>query len=275
MHTNRPEIQKIIDSDVTLTELVGKLDMNRMPEHVAIIMDGNGRWARNRGLQREAGHVEGVETVRRITRIASDLGIGYLTLYAFSTENWNRPKAEVDALMHLIGFAIEQQLPELKRNNVRIKLVGAISRMPEEPTQRLHKAVAETAANTGMTLAICLSYSSRWEITEAVKALAAKVVAGELKADEINEQMISGAMDTAPMPDPDLLIRTGGEYRISNYLLWQAAYAELNFSNVLWPDYSQRDFIEAVLDYQGRERRYGKTGDQVSKNCSTQTCTTH
>lgn len=243
---------------------VDAIDFERLPRHIAVIMDGNGRWAKQRGLSRSAGHVEGVTAVRRVTEIASDLGVGYLTLYAFSTENWNRPQEEVDALMELIGIAIEQQLPDLIANNVSIRLVGAIARMPEEARRRLYNAVDKTAHCTGMTLAICLSYSSRWELTEAARKLAAECAAGALRPEDIDEEAIAARLDTFPMPDPDLLIRTGGECRVSNFLLWQIAYAELHFSPALWPDYSKADFIDAILDFQRRQRRFGKTGEQVS-----------
>lgn len=270
------EIEKMLAEQPELRGRVEAIDFSRVPRHVAVIMDGNGRWAKRHGLPRTAGHVEGVNAVRRITEIASDLGVGNLTLYAFSTENWKRPQEEVDALMELIGIAIEQQLPDLIANNVRIKLVGAIGRMPEKAQRRLYGAVDKTSHCTGMTLAICLNYGSRQEITraaqEAAKAFALKVASGEIKPEEISESVIDEVTEysidqnlyTAGMPDPDLLIRTGGEMRISNYLLWQIAYTELNVSQILWPEYSKADFLEAVADFQNRERRFGKTSEQVS-----------
>ena len=250
------ELQKKIDS----------LDKDRIPAHVAVIMDGNGRWAKKKGFIRSDGHAEGVATVHRVTKISSDLGIKYLTLYAFSTENWNRPADEVNTLMYLIGWAIERELPELLENNVRIHLLGDIERIPEEPRQKLFYARDATKDCTGLQLNMCLSYSSRWEITEAARKLALKAAEGKLDPADISEEMMSQQMTTAGMPDPDLLIRTGGEERISNYLLWQIAYSELYFTPVLWPDFSDGDFVDALLSYQNRERRYGKTSEQVQNN---------
>lgn len=239
------------------------IDMSRLPAHVAIIMDGNGRWARQRLRQRSEGHSEGVNSVNRITRLASDMGIKDLTLYAFSTENWNRPAAEVDTLMHLIGWTIMQEAPKLKENNVHIRLLGDIDRLPAEVQKNLQHGRDMTADCTGLNLNLCLSYSSRWEITEAVKKIARMVADGVLKPDDIDENSIATLLATNEIPDPDLLIRTGGEQRISNFLLWQIAYSELYFTPVLWPDFSESDFLEAILDYQNRERRFGKTSDQV------------
>lgn len=246
-----------------LQEKISRLDKNRIPVHVAMIMDGNGRWARKRGFERSDGHAEGVSTVHRVTKLSSDLGIKYLTLYAFSTENWNRPPEEVDTLMYLIGWAIERELPELLANNVKINLLGDLERIPEEPRARLFYARNATAHCTGLQLNMCLSYSSRWEITEAARKLATRVAVGELDPEKISEENISDNLTTAGMPDPDLLIRTGGEFRISNYLLWQIAYSELYFSSALWPDFSDEDYVDALLDFQNRERRFGKTSDQV------------
>lgn len=240
--------------------------MSHMPAHVAMIMDGNGRWAKSRGFSRSDGHAEGVATVHRMTKVSSDLGIKYLTLYAFSTENWNRPTEEVDTLMYLIGWAIERELPELLQNNVRIHLLGDIDRIPEEPRSKLFGARDATAHCTGLQLNMCLSYSSRWEITEAAKKIARKAMDGEISLDDISEQMVSDNLTTAGIPDPDLLIRTGGEERISNYLLWQIAYSELYFTPVLWPDFSESDYVDALIDFQNRERRFGKTSEQVQNN---------
>lgn len=242
------------------------LDMNRLPEHVAIIMDGNGRWARQRALMRSDGHVEGVNSVNRITRFSSDLGIKYLTLYAFSTENWKRPQAEVDALMHLIGWTIRKETPDLVKNNVKIHLLGEIDRLPESVRRDLEDGRAATAHCTGLNLNICLSYSSRWELTNAARKIAEKVKAGTLLPSEISEETIASELSTADIPDPDLLIRTGGEQRISNFLLWQCAYSELFFTPVLWPDFDNDVFLDALIDYQSRERRFGMTSDQVSSN---------
>lgn len=240
------------------------IDPARIPAHVAIIMDGNGRWATSRGLDRSAGHVEGVTTVRRITEEASALGIGYLTLYTFSTENWNRPKEEVDALMHLIVTAIERETPDLIKNNVRLTAIGDLDRMPAESAARLRRCMAETAHCTGLTLVLALSYSSRWEIVQAVRKLAEQAAAGTLRPADIDENTISGALATASMPDPDLLIRTGGDMRVSNFLLYQIAYTELAVTPTYWPDYSREDFRNHIAEYQKRQRRFGLTGEQIS-----------
>lgn len=238
-------------------------DINRVPVHVAIIMDGNGRWAQARGLDRSDGHVEGVNTVRRITEIASELGVKYLTLYAFSTENWNRPQQEVDMLMHLIGIAIERETPDLIKNNVRLTMIGDVERMPEEALDRLRGCIARTAHCTGLTLNLALSYSARWELTDAARRISADVKAGRLTADDITEHTVGNYLTTASMPDPDLLIRTGGDVRVSNFLLWQIAYSELYFTPVYWPDFSKEDFCKAVAQFGSRERRFGLTGEQV------------
>lgn len=235
-----------------------------VPRHVAIIMDGNGRWAKARGLDRSEGHVEGVHTVRRITEAASEAGVEYLTLYAFSTENWQRPAAEVEALMHLIGIAIERETPDLIRNNVRLTLIGDLERMPAEALSRLRGSVADTAHCTGLTLCLALSYSSRWEITRAARLLAAEAAAGALDPAAIDDAAIAAHLTTAAMPDPDLLIRTGGDHRISNFLLWQIAYAELYFTDTFWPDFSKEDFYRALGSFAGRERRFGLTSEQVT-----------
>jgi len=243
---------------------INDIDPERLPRHVAVIMDGNGRWAQRRGLPRSHGHAEGVNTVRRITEAASELGIGYLTLYTFSTENWNRPKEEVDALMHLIVMAIERETPDLIRNNVRLTMIGDISRLPDEARQRLEKCIADTSHCTGLTLTLALSYSSRWEITRAARLFAEDVAAGRRKPEEMaDDETFSSYLTTAGMPDPDLLIRTGGDHRISNYLLWQIAYAEIVVTDNFWPDFSREDFFKAVYDYQNRERRFGLTSDQI------------
>ena len=242
-----------------------QIDSQRLPRHVAVIMDGNGRWAKQRGLQRTEGHVKGVETVRKITEIASQIGIGYLTLYTFSTENWNRPKEEVDALMNLVVVAIERETPDLIKNNVRLDMIGDIERMPEFARERLTRCINATAHCTGLTLVLALSYSSKWEILEAVKSISARVKAGELDIDDIDDACFSNSLTTRGMPDPDLLIRTGGDLRISNYLLWQIAYSELYFTPKYWPDFDKDDFCEAILEYQRRERRYGKTSEQIKK----------
>jgi len=243
---------------------IAEIDTSRLPRHVAVIMDGNCRWATSRGLDRSAGHVEGVKTVRRITEAASETGIEYLTLYTFSTENWNRPKAEVDALMHLIVIAIERETPDLIKNNVRLRMIGDVNRLPAEARERLDRCIADTAACSGLTLTLALSYSSRWEILEACRMFATDVKEGRkspesMAADADFEQYLT----TASMPDPDLLIRTGGDHRVSNYLLWQIAYAEIYVTDTFWPDFSREDFFTAIANYQNRERRFGLTSAQI------------
>lgn len=243
---------------------IAEIDTSRLPRHVAVIMDGNGRWATSRGLDRSAGHIEGVNTVRRITEAASEAGIEYLTLYTFSTENWNRPKAEVDALMHLIVTAIERETPDLIRNNVRLRMIGDTDRLPDQARERLDRCIADTYHCSGLTLTLALSYSSRWEIREACRRFATDVMEGKkspesMMTDADFEQYLS----TASMPDPDLLIRTGGDFRVSNYLLWQIAYAEIYVTDTFWPDFSREDFITAIANYQNRERRFGLTSAQI------------
>ena len=242
------------------------LDMNRIPKHIAIIMDGNGRWAKQHGFMRSIGHENGVTTVRKITEIASELGIGYLTLYTFSTENWNRPKDEVDALMNLVVVAIEQQTPDLIKNNVRLTAIGDLERMPQFARERLNKCMSDTSHCTGLVLCLALSYSARWEIVEATRKLAQRAVSGELNPDDINDEIFASALATSHMPDPDLLIRTAGDERISNFLLWQIAYSELYFTPKFWPDFTKEDFCEAIVHYQQRERRFGKTSEQINEN---------
>lgn len=243
--------------------LINQIDCTRLPQHVAIIMDGNGRWAKARGLDRSHGHVEGVNTVRRVTEIASELGVKYLTLYAFSTENWNRPKEEVDALMHLIVIAIERETPDLIKNNVRLTMIGDFKRMPSESYERLCQCMHDTAHCNGLTLCLALSYSARWEITEATRAIAQQAADGTLHPDEIDDSVIASHLSTHSMPDPDLLIRTGGDSRISNFLLWQIAYAEIYLTQEFWPDFSKDSFCKAIIEYQSRERRFGKTSEQL------------
>ena len=238
-----------------------QVDTSRIPRHVAIIMDGNGRWAKQRGEDRSIGHQAGVETVRRITTLASQMGVGYLTLYTFSTENWNRPATEVAALMSLILSAMEEEL--FMKNNVRMRLIGDVTRLPKEVRAGVLRLQERTSHNTGMTMVIALNYSSRWEITEAVRRIAIRMGNLDLRPQDIDEATIAGEMATSFMPDPDLLIRTGGEVRLSNYLLWQAAYAELYFCNTFWPDFQEEDFCKAIVEYQQRERRFGKTSEQV------------
>ena len=243
-----------------------QIDNARMPRHVAIIMDGNGRWAKKQGLARMYGHKQGVETVHRITETAAELGIQYLTLYTFSTENWNRPKEEVDALMTLLVDTIVKETPTLMKNNVRLLTIGDTERLPEGAKRKFEQCMEETSGNTGLRLVIALSYSARWEITNAMQAAVRKAQAGALKAEDVNEELVSSLMTTAGMPDPDLLIRTSGELRISNFLLWQLAYSELYFTDCLWPEFTEEEFCKAIVDYQHRERRFGKTSEQVKVN---------
>ena len=247
------------------TDYRSQLDLRHIPGHVAIIMDGNGRWARRQGMDRSAGHVEGVNTVRRITEIASEIGVGYLTLYTFSTENWQRPQAEVDMLMHLIVTAIERETPDL----IKKQRAPADDRRHQSSAgrglNRLRRCMADTAHCTGLRLVLALSYSARWEITEAIRSIARKAAEGSLAPDDIDESTICSHLSTAGMPDPDLLIRTGGDMRISNFLLWQLAYTEIYVTDKFWPDFSKQDFCKAVLDFQSRERRFGLTGDQVKQ----------
>lgn len=236
-----------------------------VPRHIAIIMDGNGRWAKSRGLDRSEGHVEGVNTVRRITEAASEAGVKYLTLYTFSTENWNRPKAEVDALMHLIVIAIERETPDLIKNNVRLSMIGDVSRLPAEAYERLCRCMADTAHCNGLTLTLALSYSARWEIMEACRRFASDVAAGTAKPGDLRTDAdFERYLTTAGMPDPDLLIRTGGDHRVSNYLLWQIAYSEIYVTDTYWPDFSREDFFRAISDFGSRERRFGLTSEQIT-----------
>ena len=237
------------------------LDMTRIPQHIAIIMDGNGRWATAQGKPRNYGHQAGVDTVRRITSECTRLGVKYLTLYTFSTENWNRPADEVAALMGLVLSSLEDEI--FMKNNVRFRVVGDMKRLPEAVQQKLQETMYHTAANTAMTMVVALSYSSRWEIVEAARAIAQEAKDGRLMPSEISEDTVAQHLATAFMPDPDLLIRTGGEQRISNYLLWQIAYSELYFCDTFWPDFSEADLRKAILSYQNRQRRFGKTEAQV------------
>ena len=240
------------------------LDMSRIPEHVAIIMDGNGRWAVQRGKERSYGHQAGVEAVRRITSECTRLGVKYLTLYTFSTENWNRPADEIAALMGLVLTSLEDEI--FMKNNVRFRVIGDIGRLPDAVQRKLHDTMERTASNSAMTMVVALSYSSRWEITDAMRQIAREVAEGTLSPDAIDEQVVSNHLATSFMPDPDLLIRTGGEVRVSNYLLWQIAYSELYFCDTFWPDFSEADLRKAIATYQGKQRRFGLTEAQVENN---------
>jgi len=244
-------------------ELKDKIDKNNLPKSIAIIMDGNGRWAKKKGKIRVFGHQHGVKPVRDVVEASAELGIEYITLYAFSKENWNRPKYEVDALMTLLVKTIGKEVPTLNKNNIRLQTIGDINNLPEKSQIELKKAIDATASNTRMTLVLALSYGSRWEILEAAKSLSKKFKAGEIVEDDFTEELFETVLDTAGMPNPELMIRTSGELRISNFLMWQLAYAELYFTDVLWPDFSKDDLYKAIIDYQGRERRFGKTSEQI------------
>ncbi len=240
-----------------------QIDISRLPKHIAIIMDGNGRWAKKKGMMRIFGHQNGVQAVRDAATSAAELGVKYLTLYAFSTENWNRPKKEVDALMKLLVDTIDKETPTLNKNDIRLNAIGDIQSLPKKSLIQLQKAIKNTAQNKRMTLTLALSYSARWEITDAVKSIVKKAINQEINIEDINQDFISSHLSTSGIPDPELLIRTSGEYRISNFLLWQIAYSELYFTNKLWPDFRKEDLYEAILDYQNRERRFGKTSEQI------------
>lgn len=237
--------------------------MQRLPSHIAIIMDGNGRWAKEKGEDRLYGHLHGVESVRNIVEGAAELGIKYLTLYAFSTENWDRPEYEVSGLMELLIDTIHKEVPTLNKNNIRLHVIGDTNMLPEAAKKELKEALAETSVNTGLNLVMALSYSSRWEILKAIKQIAEDVKDGKIQVDDITPETIQQNLTTHAFPDPELMIRTSGEYRVSNFLLYQLAYAELYFTNTLWPDFRKDNLYEAILDYQGRERRFGKTGEQI------------
>jgi undecaprenyl diphosphate synthase len=243
--------------------LKDKLNTNKIPEHVAIIMDGNGRWAALHGNERVFGHENGVESVRSVVEGAAEIGIKYLTLYAFSTENWSRPKAEVDALMGLLVHAVNNETEELKKQNVKLGMIGDLESLPEEVREKLNWSVNELKDCTGLNLILALSYSSKWEITEAIRKIAMDVKDEKLQIQEINKELIDKYLATNGIPDPELLIRTSGETRISNFLLWQIAYTEFYFTPVLWPDFTKENLFEAVYDFQNRERRFGKTSQQI------------
>lgn len=243
--------------------LIEKIDKNRLPRHVAIIMDGNGRWAKAKGKDRSFGHQEGVVSVRKIMDAVTQLGLKYLTLYTFSTENWNRPEEEVQALMSLLVSAIHRETPDMMKKNVRLTAIGDLSRLREDAYNTLQECIDTISANTGTTLVLALSYSSRWEITRAARQLAQEVLEQKINPNDITEAMVSDHLTTKNIPDPDLLIRTGGEKRISNFLLWQLSYAEFFFTDVFWPDFREEELYEAILYYQQRERRFGKTSEQL------------
>ena len=238
-----------------------KIDKTRIPEHIAIIMDGNGRWAKERRHVRTYGHQAGAETVHIIAEEAARLGVKFLTLYTFSTENWNRPVDEVAALMSLLMDSIEEET--FMKNNIRFKIIGDTTRLPGDVLERLNLCIENTSLNTGMCLTLALSYSSKWEITDAMKKIAEEVKSGSLAVEDISDKTIDSHLATSYMPDPELLIRTGGEIRLSNYLLWQCAYSELYFCDTYWPDFKEEELCKAICDYQSRERRFGKTSEQL------------
>ncbi|OFY94592.1 MAG: di-trans,poly-cis-decaprenylcistransferase [Bacteroidetes bacterium RIFOXYC12_FULL_35_7] len=242
-----------------------KIKKENLPSHVAIIMDGNGRWAKKKGNIRIFGHQNAVKCVRDIVEASVEVGIKYLTLYAFSTENWNRPKIEVNALMSLLVSTINSEMITLNENNVRLLAIGDLSSLPKNVRENLNEGIKKTSENSGLSLILALSYGSRWEITDAVRRISTDVKKGEIQPEAITEALISSYLSTSSVPDPELLIRTSGELRISNFLLWQIAYAELYFTDTLWPDFSKEEFFEAIYIFQNRERRFGKTSEQISK----------
>ncbi|MBC8315323.1 MAG: isoprenyl transferase [Bacteroidetes bacterium] len=245
-------------------ELKEQINRKKLPVHVAVIMDGNGRWAKRQGFTRVKGHEKGVGAVRDTVEAAAELGIKYMTMYAFSTENWNRPKYEIDALMKLLVRSIHDEMKTLMDNNIRLEAIGDLKSLPVKSQRELKKAIQTTSVNTGLTLILALSYSSRWEIVEAAREIAGKVAAGKLKPEKIDIHTVTASLTTTDFPDPEFLIRTSGEYRISNFLLWQIAYAELYFTPVLWPDFTKEEFFKAILEFQHRERRFGLTSEQIN-----------
>ena len=246
-----------------MASLLDKIDKDRLPRHIAIIMDGNGRWAKDQGLDRLYGHFHGVESVRNIVEGCAELQVGYLTLYAFSTENWDRPEYEVVGLMELLVNTIRQEVESLHKNNIKLHVIGDMNMLPEYAKQELKEALDFTSGNTGLNLIMALSYSGRWELLNAVKSIAYEVKEGRMGVEEIDQSTLQRYLATSNFPDPELMIRTSGEYRISNFLLYQLAYAELYFTQVRWPDFRKQNLYEALIDYQNRERRFGKTGEQV------------
>lgn len=246
-----------------MIELKDHIDLERLPQHVAVIMDGNGRWAKKHGRMRIFGHENGVKAVREVTEACAELGVEYLTLYAFSTENWNRPREEVNALMSLLVSTIHSETDTLMKNGIRLEAIGDIENLPVDCRKELAEAMSITEANDRMTLILALSYSSRWDLMRAVRHLASEVEAGNIQPSEIREEHITQSLTTKDYPNPDLMIRTSGEHRISNFLLWELAYAEFYFTETLWPDFRKDDLYKALIDYQNRERRFGKTSEQI------------
>lgn len=248
-----------------MQDLLNKIDNKKLPSHIAIIMDGNGRWAEEQGQDRLFGHYHGVESVRNIVEGCAELGVGYLTLYAFSTENWDRPKNEVDGLMTLLVETIRKEVPTLNKNNIRLHVIGDTTMLPEFAFAELQEAIGLTALNTGLNLVMALSYSSRWEIVNAVKLMGHDIKTGKLEPETITHEVLQQYLCTKNIPDPELIIRTSGEFRISNFLLYQLAYSELYFTNTRWPEFRKNNLYEAIIDFQGRERRFGKTGSQIKE----------
>ncbi|HFB99206.1 MAG TPA: isoprenyl transferase [Phaeodactylibacter sp.] len=246
-----------------MSNLKSKIDLNKLPQHIAVIMDGNGRWAKQKGKLRVFGHRNGVKAVRETTEAAAELGVKYLTMYAFSTENWSRPQTEVSALMNLLVITVRKELATLTKNNIRLQAIGDLSKLPKDTYNALMEGIEKTKTHTRMTLVLALNYSAKWEILEATKKLAQAAKDNKIQTEDINEEMFSNALSTAGMPDPELLIRTSGEQRISNFLLWQIAYAELRFFPIFWPDFRKQHLYEAIIDFQNRERRFGKTSEQI------------
>jgi undecaprenyl diphosphate synthase len=246
-----------------MSNLAEAIDKNKIPKHVAVIMDGNGRWAKERGQNRLEGHAMGVDSVRATLKTARELGVSYLTLYAFSTENWSRPKEEVDGLMDLLVHSITNEMEELNENGVRLLAIGDVNGLPENCANSLKAAIRDTANNNQISLILALNYSSKWELTKAFKLISADVLAKKLEIDQITNEIVASYLETKGIPDPELLIRTSGEHRISNFLLWQIAYTEFYFTDVHWPDFRKEHFIQAILDYQSRERRFGKVSEQL------------
>ena len=245
-------------------QLMQQIDRERLPRHIAIIMDGNGRWAKERGKQRLFGHQSAIQSVREVSEASAEIGVSYLTLYAFSTENWNRPFAEVTGLMSLLATTIKNEVITMNKNSIKLNAIGDLKSLPKSNYDQLMKAIDDTSHNTRMTLTLALSYSGRWDLIQASQRMAQDVKEGKLQPEEIDDQRISSYLSTAGMPDPELLIRTSGEERISNFLLWQLAYSELYFTPKYWPDFRKADLYEAILNYQHRERRFGKTSEQVT-----------
>ena len=253
------------DVEFLMMDLKSQIDLERLPEHIAVIMDGNGRWAKTHGKPRVFGHRNGVKAVRETTEAAAELGVKYLTLYAFSTENWNRPKTEVNALMTLLVETIRKEIKTLNKNSIRLQAIGDISKLPSKSYKALLEGIENTKGNTRMTLILALNYSAQWEIVEATRRIAENIKLNKLEPEEINQEVFANELSTKGIPDPELLIRTSGESRISNFLLWQIAYAELYFTEIFWPDFRKNHLYEAILDYQRRERRFGQISEQLVK----------